>query len=1176
MIATWGVLIAALLYLCVLFAVAHFGDTTGQALVRGRGRTLIYALSLGVYCTSWTFFGSVGVASNSGIDFLPIYVGPVVVFLFGQPLLARIISLSKSQNITSTADFVAARYGKSEIVAALIAVISLVGIVPYVALQLKAISGSLLSVIASLDQTARSSLPDIALTAALVLGGFAVAFGTRRIDATEHQDGLILAIATESVVKLVAFLAVGLFVVFGMFDGFDELARHVIADERIWSRVTKAPDFATWATMVPLSACAIILLPRQFHVMVVENHDINDIRAAKWVFPSYLVLINLFVLPLAVAGLIYFPFETFDRDLTVLALPLAAHSSTFVLIALIGGLSAATAMVIVATVALSIMVSNDLVIPLMLRAGWQRQKYGSGAPQKSDLAPLILSIRRIAIMAILFLGYIYLRMTAETALNSIGTVSFTAIAQIAPAFFGGLFWPRATARGAKAGLILGAMMWFYTLFLPSLDTSSLNFGSWTNLGPLGILWLKPTALFGLHLPVVAHGLLWSLGVNILAFIGFSYSRKVSDIEAVQARIFTGADGEPLSQSYRLWQASVSVLDLETTVGRYIGRARTKKAFADFTAERRLDPNPQADANIPLLKFAETLLASAIGAASSRLVLTLLLRRRSVSKRAALQLLDDTSMAIQNSRDHLQHALDHARQGITVFDHDLRLVAWNREYLELFELPHSITYVGAKLEEIIRISAERGIFGPGGVEEHVRQRMTVLLNKSEPFRLRLASNIVIETRIAHLPEGGLVATYTDVTESVTAAEELAAANETLEKRVRERTEELTSLNQELARAKKQADEANLSKTRFLAAASHDILQPLNAARLYASSLVELKQKTGGEGLKLANNVDASLDAVEEILAALLEISRLDAGALKPELSVFRIDDILRQLELEFVPIARERGLKITFVPCSLTVRSDRRLLRRMLQNLISNALKYTPKGRVLVGVRHLRNRIRIEVSDTGPGIPLASQKLIFKEFQRLTATANSASGLGLGLSIVERMSRMLDHRLNLRSGKGKGSTFSIEVPRMAALPQVTVSENAAKPVHQPLAGLVVLAVDNEPRILEGMNILLSGWGCVVICAEDLKSARAKLKEAGKVPEVVIADYHLDDADGLDTIQRLRWAFGAELPAILVTADRSVEVRELAASRNVQLLNKPVKPAGLRALLSQWVSQRAAAE
>jgi CheY-like chemotaxis protein len=411
--------------------------------------------------------------------------------------------------------------------------------------------------------------------------------------------------------------------------------------------------------------------------------------------------------------------------------------------------------------------------------------------------------------------------------------------------------------------------------------------------------------------------------------------------------------------------------------------------------------------------------------------------------------------------------------------------------------------------------------------------------------------------------------------VEAEEALAATNETLEQRVRERTEELVRLNAELARAKSAAEDANISKTRFLAAASHDLLQPLNAARLYATTLVERMVSDAHQvEPDLARNMDASLEAVEEILTALLDISRLDAGAMKPEFSTFRVDDVLAQLRIEFEPLAREKGLEITFVSSSLSVRSDRRLLRRLIQNLISNAIKYTPQGRVLVGVRRRGEVIEVQVLDTGLGIPEAKQQEVFREFERLAAAARSARGLGLGLSIVERISRVLDHKIRLVSKVGHGSMFTVRVP-VSRQPAVTQVNSEAAPVaHAPLAGLHVLAVDNEPRILEGMNHLLTGWGCVASIAPDLQEAREQLRKVG-MPDVVIADYHLDDgSDGLSLIAALRADYGVALPAILITADRTPEIRAQAMDADVQVLNKPLKPAALRALLSQWRVQRAA--
>ena len=327
-----------------------------------------------------------------------------------------------------------------------------------------------------------------------------------------------------------------------------------------------------------------------------------------------------------------------------------------------------------------------------------------------------------------------------------------------------------------------------------------------------------------------------------------------------------------------------------------------------------------------------------------------------------------------------------------------------------------------------------------------------------------------------------------TETVAAEEARKRANETLEQRVRERTEELTRLNAALTHAKAEADEANISKTRFLAAASHDILQPLNAARLYATSLVERDRDAGDSGL--AENVDASLDAVEEILTALLDLSRLDTGAMKPQWTSFRIDEMFRQLQLEFDPIAGERRPRLTFVPTALTVRSDRRLLRRLLQNLISNAIKYTPSGRVLVGARRRGDRVSLQVWDTGLGIPASKQKLVFHEFQRLDQGAKVARGLGLGLSIVERVARVLDHPIALSSEPGRGSVFRVEVPIAAAQAPSVVAIRKPRGPATPLAGLTVLAIDNEPSILEGMRALLTGWGCEVITAASLDGAPAR--------------------------------------------------------------------------------------
>ncbi len=1173
MIHGWLVLVVAIAYIGALFGIAHWGDRRLGRVSPTVGRPTIYALSLGVYCTSWTFFGSVGQAAVKGLDFLTIYIGPILLYLFGYGILERMIRLAKAERITSIADFIAARYGKNQRLAAVVTVIALVGIVPYIALQLKAVSTSVTTLVHHIDFGLAPSQvrPDVPLGVAVVMAAFACLFGTRHIDATEHQQGLMLAIAAESVVKLFALSLVGIYVTFVLFDGPSDLMASIV-DNPVGAHVLSGNlSGGNWIVMTTLSFFAILMLPRMFHVAVVENHTPAELKRARWLFPLYLVAINVFVVPIALGGLSRYG-TAIDADTFVLRLPLDAGAEWVTLFAFVGGLSAATAMVIVASVALSIMICNELVAPVLVK--WA----GRDGGDQPDMMRTLLIVRRIAIVVVLALAYLYLRLVADaSALAEIGLLAFAAIAQFAPAFFGALFWRRGTARGAIAGIVVGFVVWIYTLAVPTFVEAGYGTTSFLLNGPFGFWFLRPQALFTLAFDPLAHGVFWSLAFNTAAFVSISMMRPPEPIERLQANVFVPSDFAP-APALRRWRTAVTVDDLVSTVARYLGEERTRRAFGEFGRSHSMLLTGDRPADLHLLRFAEQLLASAIGAASSRLVLSLLVKRRDPSTKAAMKLLDDASAAIQYNRDLLQIALDQVGQGISVFDRELGLICWNRQFRQILDLPPGFAQVGVSLQAIIRDRAEHGEFGPGNPERIIKDRMDRLVRRMETYHERLAStDAVIEVRTSPMPDGGIVTTWTDITERVSSAEALARANETLERRVRERTEELTRLNGELSRAKAEADEANIGKTRFLAAAGHDILQPLNAARLYATSLVE---KTEHSPLAThAVNIDQSLDAVEEILGALLDISRLDAGALKPEFTVFRIDEILKPLTIEFEPIARDRGLRFHVLPCSLWVRSDRRLLRRLIQNLISNAIKYTPRGSVLVGVRRRRGRLAVEVLDTGLGISPDQQTVIFQEFQRLDQGAKIARGLGLGLSIVERISRVLAHPIGLTSEPGKGSRFHVEVPTAAAMPNVAPTDGTPRPTAAKFDGMTVLCLDNEETILDGMEALLVGWGVKVVKARDQKDASEQLanlvKETGQGPDILLVDYHLDDGNGIDAVVQLRWRFGSDLPAALITADRGPQVREEATEKSITVLNKPVKPAALRAVLTQWRSAKSAA-
>ena len=1173
MLSGWLAVSVFLVYVAALFALARYGDRMPAPLQGPGPRKAIYALSSCVYFSSWSFLGSVGMASRHGLDFLPLGLGPVVIFAFFYPVIIRMIRLSKAQNITSIADFVAARYGKVASVAATVTVIATLAYVPFIALQLKAVAQALaifidgrLPVKGGIDATACRV---VALVAAL-LAVFTIAIGTRRLDATEHHSGLMLAVAAESIVKLVSFIAVGVFVCWGMFDGIGDLTARVADSKTIAAIIGTPPSLSLWLPLMLTTMGASLVQPRQFHVSVVENRNENDVRTAAWVVPAYIVAINLFVLPLAVAGLSTFPPGAINRDFTVLALPIHANQTFVTLLALIGSFSAATAIVFVATTALSVMICNDLVMPFLLRADLRdlkRRDHAATTP--------ILMIRRVAIVMILVLSTLCAIGFGETTLSGMSMISLVCVAQIAPAAIGGLIWTRGTARGAIGGSVAGVLVCALTLLLPEVaPRGHVISADWPALDAL-----RSAALSGMDLGVIQQGVALSLIANVAVYVALSLSRRANTNERLQANIFVRAKTMAQASSFRLKHANVSVGELLDTVSRYLSPQTAERLFAEYHAARNIPYEPRQEAEAQLLQYAEHLIASTIGAASSRMVISLLLEQRELSRDAARRIVDDVAFEMQNSRDILQHAIDIARDGMAIFDADLRLIAWNRAYRDMFHFPASLMRVGVPLEMLIRSNAERGLYGPDSSDEFVVSRLDILTQPTQGLRLNTApSGRVFEMRSVRLHNDGLFFTYTDATAQAQTEEELEAENETLEIRVRERTEELIRLNLELARAKADAEDANISKSRFLAAASHDILQPLSAARLYATSLRErlTATATGQATMAIAANVDQALEAVEDILGALLEISQLDAGATKTEVTTCDIETIFRQLKMEFEPIARERGLRLTFVSSSLRVTSDRKLLRRLLQNLISNAIKYTMTGGVVIGVRRDGSKARIEVHDSGLGIPDEKRQVVFREFERLPSGVQAAPGVGLGLSIVERLSRVLDHQIGLRSRLGLGSTFSVTLPRTAAVAHVSAATANMPPLRQSsLAGLVIAAIDNEAHIVAGMEALLNGWGCIVASGVDLPEVETALSVRGLTPDVIVADYHIGDIDGLGVIASLRRRYGP-CPSVLITADREAILRDLAKAADVRILHKPLKPAALRSLLSQWSLVKTAAE
>jgi Na+/proline symporter/nitrogen-specific signal transduction histidine kinase len=646
MLSGWFVALVAMAYLGLLFAVARFGDARADA-----GRSIIsanlYALSLAVYCTSWTFYGSVGRATSGGLSFLTIYLGPTLMLLF-VGVIIKMVRISKAYRITSIADFIASRYGKSQLLAGLVTVIAVVGIVPYIALQLKAIAASLDVLFAHSGGAIAWWGVDSTFLIAAVLALFTILFGTRHLDATERHEGMVAAVAFESVVKLAAFAAVGLFVVYGMHDGLSDLFQRAAASPEL-ERLLRLDSgrAGTWTALIVLSGLAIVFLPRQFQIIVVENVDESHIRRAVWLFPLYLLLINLFVLPLALGGLLHFAGQPADPDTFVLTLPLSQGAEGLALFAFIGGLSAATGMVIVETIALSTMVCNDLAMPWLLRSTWLR------AEKRQDLSGLLIGIRRVAIALILLLGYVYYRAAGEAyALVGIGLISFAAVAQFAPAMFGGMYWKQGTRAGAVAGLLAGFAVWSYTLLLPSFARSGWIDGGFVEAGPFGIAWLKAQALFGLAgLDEISHCLWWSLVANLGAYVAVSLHTRPDAVEASQAERFVdvfrhaGRDAE-----LRLWRGKASGDALVGLLERFLGVARARQQLAAYARGRGAGDWRALPVDAGFVQFAEAELAGAIGSASARVMVASVAQEEDLGLDEVLGILDEATQVRAYSRE----------------------------------------------------------------------------------------------------------------------------------------------------------------------------------------------------------------------------------------------------------------------------------------------------------------------------------------------------------------------------------------------------------------------------------------------------------------------------------------------------------------------------------------------
>jgi len=637
------VLLAALAYVAILFAVAYLGDRQARKGQAGLLQSpLIYTLSLSIYCTSWTFYGAVGSAARNGLEFVTIYLGPTLVFVGWWFLLRKLVRIGRVHRVTSIADLISSRYGKSTVLAVIVTLIAVIGTTPYIALQLKALTSSFQVVSSTVGHfdTAPLTEPDFgtAFWIAVGMAVFTIIFGTRNIDANERHHGVVAAIAVEAVVKLIALLAVGLFVVFAIGDGlgsaFAQAPPGLLTGEIFGPR---------WVTLTFLAATAIVCLPRQFQVMVVENTDERHLRTASWLFPLYLFLISMFILPIALTGLAVLPVGA-DPDMFVLTLPLLADEEMLALLAFLGGFSSATSMVIVACIALSTMISNHIVMPVALH--WP----GVGLSASGDVKRLLLVSRRISICVILLLGFLYFRLSGQSdALAAIGLIAFAGVAQVLPSLLGGLYWRLATSKGAIAGLLAGFGLWAYTLYLPSFEGEFLLSADTLQDGPLGLDLLRPQALFGLtDLDPLIHALFWSLTINSGLFVLISLVFQPAPLERIQGRLFVDVFESDSQEATRYIRRTATGRDLFVLAQRILGADPAHRLFTDMASrEGSAGARPVIDDSF--INRLERQLAGNVGAASARAMISQVTTGEQISLAALMRIADETQEVIEYSQ-----------------------------------------------------------------------------------------------------------------------------------------------------------------------------------------------------------------------------------------------------------------------------------------------------------------------------------------------------------------------------------------------------------------------------------------------------------------------------------------------------------------------------------------------
>ena len=1175
MFSNWLLVTVSIGYIGLLFLIAHLGGKHRNKF-NEKQQAIIYALSLGVYCTSWGFLGTTAQAAHHSFTYISVYMAPIILLIIAWPFIQRIIKTSLQLKITSIADLLSARFGKSQSLAIIITLVALIGTMPYIALQLKAIVYSY----KILQENQDLPIWQLGLIVSIILAWFTIIFGIRTIDITERHPGVMIAIAFESLVKLIGFLLVGLFVCYFVYDSPMDIW-NLSKDQIDIEKQFEASNLIGIFGMLIIVMSAFLCLPRQFQVMFVEIKDKKSSGIARWLLPIYIMVFAFFAGPLGLAGNLLYG-DSLAADAYVLFLPAFNGQVWLSLFAFLGAVSAASSMVIVSTIALSTMLSNEIMFPLMFKLSHQRHH------NFNHFQSQLLLIRKALVLLVIFLSYGLLLLSPPDTLSSLGEVAFGAIAQIGPALFVAFYWRKATLAGVITGISSGFTIWTVFNLFPQLG-------------------LYDHPLIGSDLPKTTVVTLIGLLVNIISLWLVSLLTRQSIREQMQSKYFY-KDRKKTQWSFPT-QPKVDIVELEFLVARFIGQEKASECFLQFQHAHHGKNNKEF--NEAVLFHAENTLARVLGSASAKLVTSFATSGQGMAFDQVAQLVEDnSSQQLEFSRTVLQSAIENVSEGISVIDSELKLVAWNKQYLDIFNYPEDFIYIGCPVSQLIHFNISQQGYFVQDIEKQVEKRIQFIKNGSRhnsEYKLKNGKNIHIEGN--PIPGGGFVMIFSDITKYRQTERVLKEENTDLESRVRFRTAELEAANRELAQAnyelaqaQAKAEQAHMKKSQYLKACSHDLLQPLSAARLF-SSAVTLSSKVSQEEREQIKQIDNSLEIANSLLLDLNEIARIESGNISPNISPVAVKELFNMLTSEFNALTDEYQVEFHCKSSKLYIASDITLLARIVQNFISNAFRYahtshqTKKSKVLLGCRRQGNELSIQVFDNGPGIPTDKQHQVFEQFTQLNNTSFiGPKGLGLGLNIAQSLANILHHKLHLTSQEGHGCLFSINVP-IASAP--TQKELVMPTASMSLQGVGVLCIDNEQAILDGMSELLNAWQCRVFTAIDVQQAKKVYAKHEDEIDILLVDYQLvesqvddliadntamhsqsshgglrSEINGISLIKQLRSMSQYSLPAILITATTDEDLVVRAKQNNIAYLRKIIKPIALRSLMSSLLTKELA--